>query len=962
MVFFLLHPKPAVIPRAQTLEIEEDEFWLTLGGTLQDLDCSQRTERWLAPDLRSPTRGPAWLGPGRSWTPYTSVEAPPSHHADAPLFEPLTRERLIQDGSEFYLDPDLALELQRAATTFTTIAETLRATAPEACFLRDSHPIRPRPCDPSSFFVAEPSEADVLQRVTSARDAAMDQVAFVAWWTLCLPGWERHLDREQISAIRVCSFLHRKKKGCLVDLLFDYSQVNFELWINHGVPVYYLWNKALNVDPRFFRANPAFLGDYFDARGDGDWDQAFLNDRFNEWFLEQCKEQDLADITDFDNFFQSREVRSAVIDTPVRTYDASHTYALQAFQGWRPYILRDEIQINRLLANYEIIDHGGMFGCRITILRWAPRRKYMGSPDDEGYTADDGRWELEPRFQSSVYDKASGWISNDVHITRELLKLAYAPAPGRTYSPSGALSENSLTTMAERRKFEESIVEDYVRGWRSIPTFQIPDPLDPRWGEGTEEPSGGQQTGTSPERTSPLSLLERMGIPPIAEQTTDEDGALGAPHSNLTLAERLSSPPREQWRARRRHERHSFTGRSTPSDAGTIPRTPDLPVFAVDLALRGRERHRGTERRSQSPLGVTRAADPRNKSLTPYHRGHREFQPLFANLQQHLKILGRAILDSSVHPLAPLRRIAPYWDRDFLERGLVALPEPLDQLRVFLLPRLFPELDSPVKVLNRMLEGGMRVIFLTPRDPIPRLSIDEKAQSPSENSFAAVLTGKGGAELYRAWLALLQGLWERTHLIAYLTEGGVIAYVVRRFAPPGLLIKRVGCGVSLQNRALTRNTDTAPDGNIVVKDVMSEEERQLLGGMVAGATGESQPRWILPPQSIFDGDECDCWNLGSGEWGQLEEDYLDDILEQWANGKGVAKTRSEWVSHARQRRRRLVKQDVLLVRDSINFPDRTRARGWMELLQPMYDGLPLNIRAVSGLHSSADPATVVRFK
>ncbi|KAL1684905.1 hypothetical protein GGG16DRAFT_106691 [Schizophyllum commune] len=141
---------------------------------------------------------------------------------------------------------------------------------------------------------------------------------------------------------------------------------------------------------------------------------------------------------------------------------------------------------------------------------------------------------------------------------------------------------------------------------------------------------------------------------------------------------------------------------------------------------------------------------------------------------------------------------------------------------------------------------------------------------------------------------------------------------------------------------------------------MGKEKKLLLNGFVKGADGVD--RWMLPPQSVFDMDGSHVvWEVGTGKWSLLEEDYLDDILESWRIGSGQLRTRSSWEAHARQRARAMAKRNPTQARDLEAYPSQRDARPWADLLQALYGGLPTMVRDVSGLARRDDLLAAVIF-
>lgn len=49
-------------------------------------------------------------------------------------------------------------------------------------------------------------------------------------------------------------------RGVLIDLARDWMEVNIALYVEHEIPVHYVWTPELQLDPRFRSLSPTFLG------------------------------------------------------------------------------------------------------------------------------------------------------------------------------------------------------------------------------------------------------------------------------------------------------------------------------------------------------------------------------------------------------------------------------------------------------------------------------------------------------------------------------------------------------------------------------------------------------------------------------------------------------------------------------------------------------------------------------
>ncbi|KAL1684609.1 hypothetical protein GGG16DRAFT_119639 [Schizophyllum commune] len=267
------------------------------------------------------------------------------------------------------------------------------------------------------------------------------------------------LEEWQVEMVRSCAFRTREKAGCFLNLSTDYPLSNFEFWIDHGVPIYYLWSEALYHDKRFSRANPDILREYWELR-----QMIEDDDEFHAEVRMHFLRTNRAGVLQYDNFFQDQATRSLLLDTETRTFQVGTTYVLEAFQNYRPVNLRDRAMIERFLVHYETVLLPDSSPQKVGILRWAPRAPFRGQPDEEGYTVDYGAWEYdeETRFPGRAFDKETGWFTNDVLVLRELFKVAFAPERGEAFMPDGTRLQDPLLR-ANRFDFVAAYEERVIR-------------------------------------------------------------------------------------------------------------------------------------------------------------------------------------------------------------------------------------------------------------------------------------------------------------------------------------------------------------------------------------------------------------------------------------------------------------------------------------------------------------------
>ncbi|KAI5900016.1 uncharacterized protein SCHCODRAFT_01086444 [Schizophyllum commune H4-8] len=948
MTFYFFIALGADAPPLQVYHFEHGDTWVAIGGCYEDLLQSPRAERLLRPGDRKDGPGPRWIVIPFLWRPYRPSTVISSHDPVAPfLWKPDVPDLLTnREGSR--ISAERVQRMLDATRTFVQIAERLRDSAPPAFFLRNG--ARIKPTDVDFLSIQGRGEADwILECVREFNTAVMDHVSFTAWFTLNFRGWEEALSPEQLKTVRDCQFKDRPKKGCLLNLLVGYPLVNFERWIKHKVPVYYIFTEAMYYLDRFVRVRPDIIQDYWERR------------------LCQNTEEDLKDFyrlvelatIEYNDFFQQRLQRRTLVDTPHFPYRLQAMYSEQICQGYRPYIVHNPALAKLLLERYEAINRPETPG-RIRMARWAAREPYRGPEDEREFTMDPGTSGLpsDLPFPGKSFDRESQWVENNYLTLRELFKLSFAPQPGEAYDLEGGRSAFPLEEGGGLKEFEKELVaravyegkkrpEEYLEfhdweiGWGGQVEWmlsiaqtasavsddtEMSDPCSLKEGELTDD-SHESSTGSDEFTTAPLSR------PSLGQRITDP--TTGEPVWQGGLAAQLSSPSEvDRRRGRRaRWEDESSEGEGTP---------------ASSVASSGRVWQ--TERRSASPVQASRLADPGRASSKVYSEGHTRWKEVEEGFWKQLdELANRMTMPQGPYVRDDVRRPRIEWSDDFVARGLLHVHGWEDRIRLLLYAIYHQSLRTPVHVLDFVVEKGMKVSFLVPRDPVPTLAQIGSRNPPSTTLFSP-LSGRTPREVFRIWESQLQGpAWAKTHFAAFLAEGGTIAYLVRHYAKDYL--NYAGSGVSPESRAYTLNSFPLPvscklGGNyFVVRDVAGDTELEAIGGQVANPRDEMNPYYVVPPTATFNSPE---WIIGTGEWGEAEEAYLNEVLHRWKTRKEMnLRTATQWAKHAgvwvhayKQRRPEEAKRE--------RVPSGSECEEWCKKLEEAF-GVSLEFRKIADL-------------
>ncbi|KAL1684425.1 hypothetical protein GGG16DRAFT_119824 [Schizophyllum commune] len=950
MSFFLLHRDSHALPEPVDVRKTRGERWVMLGGNLTALAQGPRRERLLEHREEKYRPGPRWITAPQVWRVYGATGSLGTDDPLDILFFKFDLGNLVYEGASAEIDPDHIDRLTNCASAFEAMVETLCGTAQAIFFLHKGERARPEKCDLAGLTKGG-RPAAVLERLHNFQMAAQDSAAFVAWWTLTFRGWELALEDWQVELVRSCAFETREKKGGFLNLSTEYHLANFEQWINHGVPVYYLWSEVLHHDKRFARANPDTLREYWQLRQSTEDD-----DRFQSEIRSHFLRTERAAVFQYDNFFQDKAARSLLLNTEKRSFEPGTTYVLEAFQGYCSYVLRDRVMIERLLERYESVRLPGATPPKVAIIRWAPREPWKGQIDDEEYTTDYGEWEyeLEHRFPGQSFNEEAGWISSDLLALRELFKIAFAPEPGEAFMPDGTRLQDPLARASDGsfvEKFEARAIREAVSDGKTRPAalreyyeYELQD-LEEKRRPTRELLARRMEEMSAQEREEEDAFMEEAirRAPPAPSPPPDI-------HDMPILLRRMIFP---NWQA------------VNAGDEGSRMARRDRGSYAQREASRGGSSSASSRivatasRRSASPSrGPARLADPTRLSDEVYRPGDEGYEEAVTALIDQLELL--YTVSSEPDKRRPDCERSPLigWDVELVERGYIHFFEHLDALRALLYSFFMRSLITPAQMLNYLVYRGIKFRLFLPRDPIPSPSRGLSQPKPSGGASAS-LQGQTGENLFQSWQdAMLRPFWEKTHFAAFIQEGVTVGFLTRHYAYEKLK-REAGVGVSLESRIFTRNSDFLPDSNEtfqVVHDAVHPAEKNFVLGTTPGSDPSANVRHMFPPTHTF---EHKYWNLGTGEWTDWEEDYLLDLLERWKQGKEVPRTVDGWASHMRVYRNNLARSRSLAGRDN-RCPGSTEAAKWCRMLKTVY-GTSIRTRKISSLTDAMEPLEVRRF-
>jgi hypothetical protein len=126
---------------------------------------------------------------------------------------------------------------------------------------------RPKPSafEYSRLKATYESEAAVQSMAAEARHSALDYLGFLNWWMACVPSKIGWLSTKARNKLRDVAMENLPKRGVLLRLLEDWSQINLPVLVYHDMPVCYEWEMPACMEKRFAQLNPSFLKAYDSA-------------------------------------------------------------------------------------------------------------------------------------------------------------------------------------------------------------------------------------------------------------------------------------------------------------------------------------------------------------------------------------------------------------------------------------------------------------------------------------------------------------------------------------------------------------------------------------------------------------------------------------------------------------------------------------------------------------------------
>ncbi|KAJ7016334.1 hypothetical protein C8F04DRAFT_1281757 [Mycena alexandri] len=716
-----------------------------------------------------------------------------------------------------------------------------------------------------SIFEAEdlhqefPSPHRLQIIATHAKRSVLDMWGHLAWWISSVPDWDVGVPQEVVNRILGWNLLSRPKRGFLISLTRDWTEVNFGLLVRLGIPLYYVWGTFEEADPRYLRLSPRLMHGYRNACQRADlrsmWGDEISHLRAD---FEECAR--------FDAFLQlkldprARENLSAPAWTE---HTGRIIYEVKDFESWKRRPVEDDENWRTLdkLYHHSIVENHKEQTTTVIFLQFhrKPVRAILTEADDfmDEEVVEDNPSEFRERFkgrcaprQGQIFDVETGVeqakavnFNNPVAVSQFKNERFMVPPPGSLGGrPRVGLSQDG------------SSHPDTTKRGRSI---------------------GPRRTGPSSDHSSERQRYD--DVRPMAYSSGWVTAMTKETHAGNYWSPR---PSRRQCR-------------SVSPATSTAPSARSSGSVALSRT--------GSARRSASPEAA-RAYPVRQRTpppfVAPWHPVHRIREKLTrrAEFLESMREWAAQITSTVVLWQIP----AEYgWNMEFIKQGYLIISE-ASEVRLRLLALMTPGVRFARHVLTLGIEHGIGFRIGLENTVYPRFAplvpLEHRATTKAliESDDRRLEPGASAVVTHERFLRLLGEVTGLPNARAIIGRGGGPSWIVRAHGYLGL-VKDFMSGPSAQVTVYHGGAnDSADEPSLGLRwDELRENDYQCIYGFVPGTTREKDT-WIYPPDEMLEEISKHYYR----EWNSVVDDHFRRIKKEWDDRpcRGKLRTRKEWIT------------------------------------------------------------------
>ncbi|KAJ6493948.1 hypothetical protein C8R47DRAFT_1069902 [Mycena vitilis] len=766
----------------------------------------------------------------------------------------------------------------------------------------------PSTCDMDLLNRAYPTLIEGTCAIAQIKRAIRDGLGFINWWSEAVVNADLYFFadvKEKIASFALHSY---KKRGVIISVARDFNAANCGFWIAHDMPVFYPWTAREESTIKFARLNPRLLGAYQEARkasGGANLQEQDFGLSSNESFVLMENYDEFCDY--IEDSYQDP------IALPTQIHEDARTSIID-FRGWKAREVTDqgwkEYYLKRL--HYNVSGDARSPDCRLIFYRYLPKSHneavaYFITPSSEPpflarRSSEDG---METDSVSLGGDECLELLDEPEDV-RELYGPSLAPKPGQTFDPvTGLENLPPLTGTNRLKKFSETLdaavpdtpqssaalahVNNVLRCMKQSQSY-----VD------AARANRGLPTSTSvpqvPRGDAPNSLLSRLSdAPSIYSRNAHAVSLLGRLAERPLFANVSNPRPESEGRRRGRSPAQSHSQSSVPRTLYPLRRSasPNHRSRSSATSTTSRRESRNT---SSAPL-LPRGAFARRDSPIGLPR---LLRPSTAQKQSLEQWRDSALLDRLVYE--PANFELPdfcQWNPRFVSRAVLVVRDVDARVRL----RLWASsgnVKEVIHLLNRAILKGVpfRLAFFSSEQRDFRKSREDQGERTLGGSMYARVESpleysSGDAALALEWKSRVLGVLVRPHARAFISLGGVPAWIARSIRPQ--LIADFMDGPSIQSTTLQRGWTDAAEKEPwdILADLVSNGEIEVLLGYTKDEHGAD--RWLFPRTEWL----WDWSDHYSGELSVGVERMLHLLYEAVMDEKPKPRTRGQWKDYLR---------------------------------------------------------------
>jgi hypothetical protein len=739
-------------------------------------------------------------------------------------------------------------------------------------------------------------EMDVHWMVMDAKRSILDCWGWISWWIESIPGWMVGIPNEVVQKVLNLELPSYEKRGFLLSVNRDWTNVNFPQLVQQGVPFYYVWGLFEGRDKRFARLDPELIKRWLHGGDRNELEDLWADDiPFVSSIYEIAAR--------YDRFLQLKIDPYCRPRNPLpKTTEISGAieYWVMDFQHWTRRRLSDEETPEGLheLYHHIVLESRSQQVTRVVFHRFLPKPR-REALTDQGEIMDD-----EP-------------LIPDLSTIRERFKGRGAPEYGQIFDPETGVERQKVIT-------KDDPIDVVARYEHELLLVAPPGPLGGRLLSrqvGCEDASYdatkfGRHVG--PRVSSPYSdhsseRREYDSSEPMAHTVGWVMAMAGEDWSDSTdryVENRNGRRPTISIRERRAESADDAQSYYSLEEDGQSSPGPRLH----------------SPRRSASPERRGRRSYPIRAATPPVFHRHPSRGETLAELEDRRAGWLNTFVDwgrAATYEASLWRKPVDFsWNQDVLEYGYLIIDE-ASEFRLRFQAIANPAIRFPRHLLEVGMERGIQFTIGYKKADHDRWrpSRDEEDISRTVTKAMVDLRAKGPrlefspliSTIYREFRGNLGKIGDSPNMRCLILHGGPTSWILRAFVGMGL-VRRAMSGPSVQVTVHHCSANDSGDDNSLdlAWDDVSDGDYEAVHGYIRGPTSELDT-YLFPTAEMLE-EYSDHYYR---EWNPFCEKTFHHIKMELDGGRGKARTKAEWRKYFQSSNRGTFKPNFVANREFI---------------------------------------------